>query len=225
MRFLIFLAGCSGSGLGKGGAGGTISECSLESGSGADADGDGVCDLDDDCDDGDDNVDGDDDGQADDCDPCPEDIFDDSDLDGVCDTDDVCPGFPDADLDGDGIKEACGGHTLTASMHNLADPTKVTWKIVVADDDIDLVDDGETLGQGGFASTDQVLTKDVVVPVTRWICIELLNSAGNGGVSGYITDNDRQEVDEFGVEADAVLIDFFDGSWSEDYFKCAEVTE
>jgi len=45
---------------------------------------------------------------ADACDPCPEDVGDDSDGDGVCDGVDACPGFDDgADGDGDGVADGC----------------------------------------------------------------------------------------------------------------------
>ncbi|MEQ1500725.1 MAG: thrombospondin type 3 repeat-containing protein [Myxococcota bacterium] len=76
----------------------------------ADADGDGVCDVDDQCDGAPDDLDADADGIPDGCDPCPVDASpgDDTDGDGVCNADDQCDGASDAlDADGDGIPDAC----------------------------------------------------------------------------------------------------------------------
>ncbi len=74
----------------------------------ADADLDGVCDVDDVCDGFDDLADSDGDGTADGCDLCPQDPLDDSDGDSVCDSADICPGSDDAsDGDGDGIPDGC----------------------------------------------------------------------------------------------------------------------
>lgn len=219
-----FLLACGGSGLGSGaGAGGPAAgDCSNAEEASNDADDDGVCDVDDVCDDGDDAADADDDAVPDACDDCPDDRFDDTDVDGVCDSDDVCPGFADGDLDGDGEMDGCDGHSLTVTLRLTTNPQNPSFTIVAADDDIDSVDQGEVLGSGGFTAPDQTLSEDVLVPVTRWICIELLNPAGAGGVNGNIVDNDR--VDPTGG-GPVVLIDFFDGSWSDDYFQCAEVVE
>ena len=62
----------------------------------ADADADGVCDVEDVCPGFDDNSDTDGDGVADGCDICPNDNPDDSDGDGICDSNDQCPGLDDA---------------------------------------------------------------------------------------------------------------------------------
>ena len=76
-----------------------------------DADGDGVCDPDDNCPNvfNPGQIDSDNDGVGDDCDICPG--FDDnldSDNDGVPDGCDVCPGFDDLqDGDGDGVPDGC----------------------------------------------------------------------------------------------------------------------
>ncbi len=99
-----------------------------------DADGDGVCDSDDECPGGNDNLDSDFDGIPDHCDDCDNrrvgticndnnpcttndridtncncvGTFRDSDRDGVCDADDVCPGGDDTlDSDRDGTPDAC----------------------------------------------------------------------------------------------------------------------
>jgi hypothetical protein len=70
-----------------------------------DEDGDGVCGDVDACPGYDDAIDADGDGQPWGCDPCPLDNPDDTDGDEVCDSDDICVLDPDNDIDGDGL---CG---------------------------------------------------------------------------------------------------------------------
>jgi len=100
----------------------------------ADADNDGICDVDDICSNGDDTLDSDGDGTPDYCDDCDgnlvgqscddgdacttndiyrencncEGVFTDADDDTICDADDVCPEGDDTlDVDGDGIPDFC----------------------------------------------------------------------------------------------------------------------
>jgi len=108
--------------------------CNCTGGTLADADADGVCDLNDICA-GDDTVDTDGDGTPDDCDTCDGNLlgtscddgdpctvgeaydancnctggtFEDTDTDGVCDFNDICSAGDDAiDTDGDGVPDAC----------------------------------------------------------------------------------------------------------------------
>jgi hypothetical protein len=224
MRILLLgVVGCGGSGLGsRDDTDSTgFAACSIPDQASEDADGDGVCDLDDACPGSDDAMDADADLVPDDCDTCPMDRFDDTDMDGICDSDDVCPGLQDVDLDGDGQLDGCAGHSLTVTLGLTTNPQNPTFTIAVADEDLDAIDDGEVIGAGGFSSPDQVLKQDVVVSLNRWICIEMINPAGSGGVNGVIVDNDRTSTDG----GPLVLIDFFDGSWSADYFQCAQVLE
>ncbi|MEZ4781447.1 MAG: metallophosphoesterase [Flavobacteriaceae bacterium] len=75
----------------------------IEKGCSSDADGDGVCDADDQCPGFDDTVDVDNDSIPDGCDPLI-----DSDGDGVADSEDQCPGFDDTiDVDNDNIPDGC----------------------------------------------------------------------------------------------------------------------
>ena len=93
-----------------------------------DADGDGVCDVDDVCPGFDDNLIGTSCSDSDNCtindtwgsDCLCTGTFSDSDGDGVCDGDDVCPGGDDTiDTDGDGIPDACDlDCTVTSSAFN-----------------------------------------------------------------------------------------------------------
>ena len=73
-----------------------------------DDDNDGICASEDICEGGDDALDADGDGKPNACDPCPGDALDDSDADGICDGQDVCPGYSDqTDRDSDGIPDGC----------------------------------------------------------------------------------------------------------------------
>ena len=73
-----------------------------------DPDGDGICAEDDLCPAGDDTQDADGDGTPNACDPCPADVADDSDNDGVCDSQDRCAGHSDyVDRDGDQVPDGC----------------------------------------------------------------------------------------------------------------------
>jgi len=83
---------------------GTIDDYfTIEKGCSSDADGDGVCDADDQCPGFDDTVDVDNDNIPDGCDPLI-----DSDGDGVADSQDQCPGFDDTvDVDNDSIPDGC----------------------------------------------------------------------------------------------------------------------
>jgi hypothetical protein len=75
-----------------------------------DADGDGVCGDVDVCEGADDTVDTDNDATPDACDVCPADPENDADDDGICESADNCPVIENsdqADLDGDGIGDAC----------------------------------------------------------------------------------------------------------------------
>jgi hypothetical protein len=81
---------------------------------GADRDGDGVADGQDNCPalPNPDQADRDGDGQGDPCDPCPDTDLNDPDQDNVCNDVDNCPADANpnqADLDGDGIGDACDG--------------------------------------------------------------------------------------------------------------------
>jgi hypothetical protein len=78
----------------------------------ADADGDGICDDEDNCVESynESQADADADGAGDACDVCPADPTDDADFDGVCGLDDNCPDVANPgqeDADGDGIGDVC----------------------------------------------------------------------------------------------------------------------
>lgn len=219
VRTLPLLVACSGSGLGSPGAtstsGGVPITCKDPDGAMDDADGDGICDFDDKCDGHDDHLDADDDLNPDDCDPCPLDRFDDADLDDICDSDDVCPGFPDADFDGDGVMDGCTGHTVHLRLAVDATPGQSTWSFAVSAEDVTGVDGLDLLGSGGFSTPNQTLEQDVIVPPGQFLCVELLDAASDGGVSGDASD------DTLGVQ----LWDWRASDWTDRYMHCHEVSD
>jgi hypothetical protein len=90
---------------------------------GADADGDGVCDVDDICPRGDDTIDGDLDGTPDFCDPCPSgDDAIDNDGDGLCDSDDT-------DDDNDGVADVSDCAPFSRGVTSIAGPIGDTLRI------------------------------------------------------------------------------------------------
>ena len=102
-----------------------------------DADGDGVCDGEDECFGVGGDTDGD--GTCDDLDPCPIDPADDSDGDGTCDSDDLCPGGDDRlDDDGDGIPNDCDLAIFCSEQAQ-------AWCVANGYPDIDFIGDGNLL--------------------------------------------------------------------------------
>ncbi len=125
-----------------------------------DADGDGVCDQDDQCPGFDDNLDADGDGVADGCDICPNSATDDTDGDGVCDDVDICPGGDDnADADSDGVPDfcdACPGFddNLDTDGDGIADGCDICPNSATDDTDGDGVCDDIDICPGGDDNVD-----------------------------------------------------------------------
>ena len=145
-----------------------------------DEDGDGICGNIDICPAGDDFADADLDTIPDACDVCPLDETNDADEDGICDKSDPCPGI---------FGDVCD-RTYTLGLQADYFPLDATYSVTFPS--------GEVLVEGAFATAGEVLYTTVPVSTSEGsFCVQLSDSFGDGGVSGFVWDGTTGTLEQW----------------------------
>lgn len=150
---------------------------------GTDDDGDGLCGAADACPDGDDAADQDEDGLADACDPCPRLPGGDADGDGVCDANDPCPETADTTCD----------DAVFIGLQVDGFPSESRWELI--DGASNVLADGTFNRAGGGGYTRVELPVDGLYFLTLYDeGPEGLSNGSNGGVRGLVFSRQRGRV-------------------------------